>query len=294
MRSWLRPHTDTPRGCCCRVNKEATMWKRCGSDKPQQTAAAMCAKSLAERLERQAAVDRSRPLAPYKQEVARSSRAPPIVTSPLPKRNGSHRASDRTSPEWCCGSVVEAVAGRTGRRPVLQRLCESSLARPHVWRRQPAALLIRLEHCCNKHASVHHQAEEGEHEQYARPSDEVPLRFIRASLFGQSAQVAWYRRCRMSGNGFLCSMNSLRSSGSTGSGSRGRSANVARAAADASNSTDPTKDRTKSGSPTPPRSSARAGSSSLGGRRVTTVVPRLTVKPATTPAAATRVDPRTP
>jgi hypothetical protein len=26
-------------------------------------------------------------LAPYKQEVARSSRAPPILTSPLPKRN---------------------------------------------------------------------------------------------------------------------------------------------------------------------------------------------------------------
>jgi hypothetical protein len=29
-------------------------------------------------------------LAPYKQEVARSSRAPPIITSTLPKRSPSH------------------------------------------------------------------------------------------------------------------------------------------------------------------------------------------------------------
>jgi hypothetical protein len=35
------------------------VWKRCGSDKPQQSAAAKCDSSLAERHERQAAVDRS-------------------------------------------------------------------------------------------------------------------------------------------------------------------------------------------------------------------------------------------
>jgi hypothetical protein len=35
------------------------MWKRCGSDKPQQNAAAMCGTSLAKRTARQAAADRS-------------------------------------------------------------------------------------------------------------------------------------------------------------------------------------------------------------------------------------------
>ena len=58
------------------------MCKLFGSGKPQQSAAAMCGPSLAERPERQAAVDRSRLLTPYKQEVARSSRAPPITRKP--------------------------------------------------------------------------------------------------------------------------------------------------------------------------------------------------------------------
>jgi hypothetical protein len=35
------------------------MWKRCGSGKPQQNAAAICGPSLAERTERQEAADRS-------------------------------------------------------------------------------------------------------------------------------------------------------------------------------------------------------------------------------------------
>jgi hypothetical protein len=46
---------------------------------------------------------------PYKQEVARSSRAPPILADPLPKRSVCHRSSKPTCPEWCCGSVVEAL-----------------------------------------------------------------------------------------------------------------------------------------------------------------------------------------
>jgi hypothetical protein len=47
------------RGCPSRVQAGAIMWKRCGSDKPQQNAAAMGGTSLAEWPERQAAVDRS-------------------------------------------------------------------------------------------------------------------------------------------------------------------------------------------------------------------------------------------
>lgn len=55
------------------------MWQRAGSGKPQQNAAAIGRPSLATRIERQAAVDRSRLLAPCKQEVVRSTRAPPIT-----------------------------------------------------------------------------------------------------------------------------------------------------------------------------------------------------------------------
>jgi hypothetical protein len=62
------------------------MWKRSGSDKPQQSAAAARGKSLTERPERQTAIDRSSCF--RKQEVARSSRAPPIMTRSLPERNG--------------------------------------------------------------------------------------------------------------------------------------------------------------------------------------------------------------
>src|SRR5215207_9053649 len=63
-----------------------SMWKRSGSDEPRESAAAMCEPSLAERIERQGAADRSRLLAPYKQEVARSSRAPPIAAKGASER----------------------------------------------------------------------------------------------------------------------------------------------------------------------------------------------------------------
>jgi hypothetical protein len=56
------------------------MWKRSGRGKPQQNAAARRDSSLAERSERPTAADRSSLLAAYKQEAARSSRAPPIST----------------------------------------------------------------------------------------------------------------------------------------------------------------------------------------------------------------------
>ena len=58
------------------------MWKRCGSGKPQQTAAAMGVR----RSPRGSSDRRQRPqqlLTPYKQEVARSSRAPPIRRATL-------------------------------------------------------------------------------------------------------------------------------------------------------------------------------------------------------------------
>ena len=60
------------------------MWKRRRSGKPQQSAAAVQGESLVERSERQTAADGStwqHLLAPYKQEVARSSRAPPILAT---------------------------------------------------------------------------------------------------------------------------------------------------------------------------------------------------------------------
>jgi hypothetical protein len=67
------------------------MWNRSGSGKPQQSAA-----SYVRPIARRAvwATGGSRPqdlLAPYKQEVARSSRAPPILTGPLPKPNVCQR-----------------------------------------------------------------------------------------------------------------------------------------------------------------------------------------------------------
>ena len=119
------------------------MWKRAGSDKPQQSAAAMCDSSLDERPKRQTAVDRSscsrlqaggRPFEP----------GTPILRSPLPKRNLCHRAGGRTPLQCCCGSVVEARRGRDGRaarspstsvaslrvpRPQAQRVGDPALSR---------------------------------------------------------------------------------------------------------------------------------------------------------------------
>ena len=69
------------------------MWKRFGSDKPQQSAAGRRDSSLDERTEPQAAVNRSRLPAPYKQEVARSSRAPPTQRSAY--------MSQVVLSEWC-------------------------------------------------------------------------------------------------------------------------------------------------------------------------------------------------
>jgi len=63
------------------------MWKRCGSGKPQQNAAASAAKSFAEGPERQNCSRPQQVLALYKQEVARSSRAPPILPGNSPTRN---------------------------------------------------------------------------------------------------------------------------------------------------------------------------------------------------------------
>ena len=65
VQSLRRQHTArTPLGqrthCCYRVKVSPLMWKRLGSDKPQQSAAARRVPSLATRSERQAAADRSR------------------------------------------------------------------------------------------------------------------------------------------------------------------------------------------------------------------------------------------
>ena len=91
------------------------MWKRCGSDKPRQNAAARSVPSLDMRAERQAAVDRGRLLAPYKQEVARSSRVPPILA-------GS--AVGDAAPDDCCFSrraaVTSASRQRAAHRPKQQ------------------------------------------------------------------------------------------------------------------------------------------------------------------------------
>jgi hypothetical protein len=66
------------------------LWKRCGSGKPQQRAAARSDTSLAERPERQAAVPHQ-VLAPSKRRVAGSSPAGGIIGRLLPKRHGRHR-----------------------------------------------------------------------------------------------------------------------------------------------------------------------------------------------------------
>ena len=65
------------------------MWKRCGSGKPQQTAKANSATWLAEPSERPGGSRSQQMLAPYKQEVARSSRAPPILWSSLLPRTAA-------------------------------------------------------------------------------------------------------------------------------------------------------------------------------------------------------------
>ena len=51
-------------------------------------------------------------LAPYKQEVARSSRAPPISIDPVRNRNATFRGSESGVLKGCCGSF-----GGSARRP---------------------------------------------------------------------------------------------------------------------------------------------------------------------------------
>jgi len=89
------------------------MWKRAGSG---QTAA-KCGTYVRDIAHRAApATGGSRPqplLAPYKQEVARSSRAP-ALGKPLPKRDVWHRSSRSACRERDCGSVWERTAPGDG------------------------------------------------------------------------------------------------------------------------------------------------------------------------------------
>ena len=62
---------------------------------------------------------------PYKQEVARSSRAPPILTSPLQKRSARKPTQPTRNSEQFCGSILEADAlvryDRTRSLPLIVR-----------------------------------------------------------------------------------------------------------------------------------------------------------------------------
>jgi len=99
----------------------ATLKRSCGS--PLEATTGADRSSFTRRIARRAvlATRGSTPqhmLVPYKQEVARSSRAPPIVAGPLSKRDVRDRSSDPTCPKRCCGSVVEARRGPpAGRTP---------------------------------------------------------------------------------------------------------------------------------------------------------------------------------
>jgi hypothetical protein len=97
-----------------RVNAAAIVWKRCGSDKPQQSAADTCGASLAERAERQAALDGSR-----------SSR---LTSSRSPVRAGTAHRQE---------SAFEAEARQfePRRRIFEQTLVEASWKRVACWRR---------------------------------------------------------------------------------------------------------------------------------------------------------------
>ena len=85
-----------------RSNHVEALWKH----RPQQSAADTCGPWLAERIGQQAAVDLKHLLAPYTQEVARSSRAPPIVTSPRRSGTSRHPSAD--------GQVLDSHARRSG------------------------------------------------------------------------------------------------------------------------------------------------------------------------------------
>jgi hypothetical protein len=92
--------------------------KRGGSGKPQQKAAAMCAPSLVERPERQAAVDRSTcwSLLSSESEV----RVLPGASSGAPrKRNVRHRSGGQTCREWCLWKRRGSPRITTVRRPAL-------------------------------------------------------------------------------------------------------------------------------------------------------------------------------
>src|SRR5215207_7226671 len=52
---------------------------------------------------------------PYKQEVARSSRAPPISAGPLLKRNVGHRSNGRAGREWCWRRSLASRRRKSGR-----------------------------------------------------------------------------------------------------------------------------------------------------------------------------------
>ena len=100
------------------------------SGKPQQRAAARSDTSLAERPERQAAVEGSRCLAPSKQRVAGSSPVGGIVRRPLGKRNVCRRSSRRGGGTRCCGS--EALEPHTTRAASVCHLTGvPSSAHPH-------------------------------------------------------------------------------------------------------------------------------------------------------------------
>ena len=53
-------------------------------------------------------------LAPYKQEVACSSQAPPIAANPLPERIAAIAANGGYLANGACGSVVEATGATLG------------------------------------------------------------------------------------------------------------------------------------------------------------------------------------
>ena len=90
------------------------MWKRGGSGKPQR--AQLCGLSRAEQTQRQVAVDRSRLLASYGQEVARSSRAPPSSRVGFDGRRQLKptlvgASGDRAAPAAAVGPRRERVPG---------------------------------------------------------------------------------------------------------------------------------------------------------------------------------------
>jgi hypothetical protein len=88
----------------------ARIWKRLGSDKPQQRAAAMCGPSLVERLRRQTAADRS--------SCSRlTSRRSPVRAGHRPSSRATLRRGTAASTPDHCRLSREAQAGVRTRPP---------------------------------------------------------------------------------------------------------------------------------------------------------------------------------